>query len=229
MPLIQDIKILHPVCKGVSYLPSRQFAKENGARLPFSSELGAALLDDKTFISIKKIIPAWVDTGYALGEKNGVLPKGVDITDFSFPNLVLPAEYVKLAAQLGDLEIPNSGIIYNIAEVEQSGEKIIFHPSEIFVHQFLAETGWGKIDLETYVASAVSKQEMAVLDWTQIGWFGRVDLLVNRPFARGDHFADYCGRRYVSGKSNFNDDFGVGGVKLDAPSVRLITSQEKSP
>ncbi len=120
---IVDIKVLRTYSNGAGYLQTRQIAKEDGRRLPFSTELGAALLDDKAFQSVKKLVPGWLDTGYALGEKNSRLPKGVDIIDSSNPNLILLAGYVKkaeiIAADKGiDLYTPNTGIIYNIADVE---------------------------------------------------------------------------------------------------------------
>lgn len=240
-------RTIHPLVrfeKGVAYLPAREIAAADNMRLPFITDCGPVLLDKPAAKSFSSLLPAWLDTGYAVGGANSVLPKGVDIVD-SITRYTLPAEYVEMAARIGDLDRLNSGIIYNIAEVEQFNGRLIFHPYEIFVQQLLDKSGYGILDPVTNVAKFISpEEEKAINDnnheiiiprhkdpnraknlvWINLTWFSRPEGMVNRPMTCGD-MVDFDGFFYfrsgIGGEWSIKDELGAGGVKIDGPLPRI--------
>ena len=234
---VPPIKVIHRALPGVFYSEALQMAAEQNARVPFIGEWARALRGFKCHMLLGAI-PGASFSNVAMPSRGTCLLQGeiVDIADFSRPNHVLPAEYVKQAAEKGDLRNPEQGlsIIYDISFREKQGEKFIYHPLNIYVQP--VARGGGKLNMQTGLPEPVSGEVFDQLGNEEKAYYFGPDYLINRPLAAGNfYFKPVCCRHVVDGGLDPDKDkkFGVGVLPLDLPAssgkkeiVRQVPVQE---
>ncbi len=228
VPPIQMLRSPYP---RVSYEEARQIVAAHNARLPTLLEWGLALRSSR-YHEIMRALPGASGTNAAIPAWGDCLLKSgpiADLSDSYFPNHVLLAEDVRKAAQKGDLQDPGQslGIVYTVASTESWKDRIIYHPSGIFVQEVARNKG-GKFNAQTGLAQPISDEEFDSLGWAEQAWYFGPDNLVNRPLAAGNFFFDkFCWFRLADG-GRLEKGFGVGGVPLSGVLPKAAAKEEEA-